>query len=80
MNSKDNIKPIIIGSGIYNCDVIVQRECPDGFLVGKINRFVENILLEEVGGTCGNVMCVLAHLGWHVLPQAQFDMSEQGYN
>jgi len=73
------IKPTIIGSGIYNYDIIVQRYYPDGFFIGKRNKFTENILLEDVGGTCGNVMCILAHFGWNVLPQAQFDQSDYGY-
>jgi len=73
------IKPTIIGSGIYNYDIIVQRDYPDGFIIDKRNKFTEKILLEEIGGTCGNVMCILAHLGWTVMPQAQFDQSAYGY-
>lgn len=72
-------KPSAIGSGVYNYDIIVKREYPQGFVVGKRNPFVENTIIEEVGGTCGNVMCVLGYLGWNVYPQAHFDLSEQGY-
>ena len=69
----------IIGSGVYNYDKIVQRSYPQGFVVGKNNPFVENLISEEVGGTCGNVMCMLAYYGEEVYPQAQFDLSEQGH-
>ena len=69
----------IIGSGIYNYDTIVQRSYPQGFVVGKKNPFVENVISAEVGGTCGNVMCMLAYYGEEVYPQAQFDLSEQGH-
>ena len=68
----------IIGSGVYNYDTIVERSYPQGFVVGKKNPFVENVISAEVGGTCGNVMCMLAYHGEEVYPQAQFDLSEQG--
>ena len=69
----------IIGSGVYNYDTIVERSYPQGFVVGKKNPFVENLISAEVGGTCGNVMCMLAYHGEEVYPQAQFDLSEQGH-
>ena len=69
----------IIGSGVYNYDTIVERSYPQGFVVGKKNPFVENVISAEVGSTCGNVMCMLAYHGEEVYPQAQFDMSDQGY-
>ena len=69
----------IIGSGVYNYDTIVERSYPQGFVVGKKNPFVENVISAEVGGTCGNVMCMLAYHGEEVYPQAQFDLSEQGH-
>ena len=59
----------IIGSGQYNYDIIKVREYPDGFITGKRNPYNETIIAEEVGGTCGNVMCMLAHLGWDGMPQ-----------
>lgn len=49
----------IIGSGQYNWDIIKLLKYPDGFNIGKRNPFVEETLIEEVGGTCGNVMCML---------------------
>ena len=68
----------IIGSGQYNWDIIKLREYPDGFTVGKRNKFVENVLLEEVGGTCGNVMCMLSRLGWDARPQVKLIDSDEG--
>lgn len=73
-----NKKLTIIGSGQYNYDIIKLREYPDGFVIGKRNPYVENILTEEVGGTCGNVMCMLAHLGWTAQPQVKLTNSEEG--
>jgi sugar/nucleoside kinase (ribokinase family) len=67
---------IIIGSGQYNWDVIKLREYPEGFVPGKRNAFTERILTEEAGGTCGNVMCMLAHLGWTAMPQVK--LCEEG--
>ena len=64
-----------LGTGIFNLDTIVVREYPDGD--GR-RKFVENIAAEEVGGTCGNVMCMLSHLGWQALPLSKFDDSEEG--
>ena len=68
----------IIGSGQYNWDIIKLREYPDGFTIGKRNKFVENVLLEEVGGTCGNVMCMLSRLGWTALPQVKLINTTEG--
>lgn len=73
-----NRKPIIIGSGQYNYDIIKLREYPNGFVVGKKNPYVEKTLIEEVGGTCGNVMCILANLGWDVRPQVKLINNEEG--
>ena len=36
-----NRKPIVIGSGQYNYDIIKLREYPNGFVVGKRNTYVE---------------------------------------
>jgi sugar/nucleoside kinase (ribokinase family) len=41
--------------------------------------FVEKEVLQEVGGTCGNVMCMLATMGWNVLPVACLDDSAEGW-
>lgn len=34
--------------------------------------------MEEVGGTCGNVMCMLSWMGWDARPIASLDDSEEG--
>ena len=67
----------IIGSGQYNWDIIKLREYPEGFTIGKRNKFVENVLFEEVGGTCGNVMCI-SKLGWDALPQVKLINTTEG--
>ena len=67
-----------IGGGIYNFDIIVERSYPEGFVAGRRNKFSERILSEEIGGTCGNVMCMLPYLGIQSYPLAHFDLSPQG--
>ena len=69
----------IIGSGQYNFDIIKVREYSEGFIVGKRNPYNETIIAEEVGGTCGNVMCMLAHLGWDAMPQIKLIDNEEGH-
>ena len=64
-----------IGSGIYNLDTIVVREYPDG-PAGK--RFKERTVVEEAGGTCANVMCLLSYFGLETYPQACLDDSPEG--
>ena len=66
----------IIGTGIFNWDSIFVREYPQGPQRNRI--FDEKLLLEEVGGTCGNVMCMLAHFGWETFPVTNLDRSEEG--
>ncbi len=65
-------------SGNFALDTIVTRDYPNGFVVGKSNKFTENIVAETVGNTCGNVACMLAHLGVQTFPIAHLDLSEQG--
>ena len=69
------MKKTIIGSGIYNLDTIVVRDYPDW---PRLRPFTDNVVLEEVGGTCGNVMCILSWLGWEVRPLACLDDSPEG--
>ena len=69
------MKKTIIGSGIYNLDTIVVRDYPDW---PRLRPFTDNVVLEEVGGTCGNVMCILSWLGWEVRPLACLDDSLEG--
>lgn len=68
----------IIGSGQYNWDRIVLRNYPHGFTPGKRNSCWEEILVEEAGGTCGNVMCMLSRLGWKVYPQVKLIDNDEG--
>ena len=65
-------------SGNFALDTIVTRDYPNGFVVGKSNKFIENIVAETVGNTCGNVACMLAHLEVQTFPIAHLDLSEQG--
>ena len=66
----------IIGSGQYNWDIITLREYPDGF--GKKKNHVDKTLTEKVGGTCANVLCMLAHFGWTALPQVKLTERQEG--
>ena len=65
----------IIGTGIFNLDIIVVREYPK---LPAMRPFVDKEVLQEVGGTCGNVMCMLATMGWKALPVACLDDSAEG--
>ena len=69
------MKKTIIGSGIYNLDKIIVRDYPEW---PRLRPFTERQVLEEVGGTCGNVMCILAWMGWTAMPQASFDDTPEG--
>lgn len=53
----------IMGVGSYNLDTIVKREYPEGFVPGKRNKFVEKVMIEEIGSNPGNVMCILGWFG-----------------
>ena len=66
----------IIGTGIFNWDSIFVRKYPQGPQHNRI--FDEKLVVEEVGGTCGNVMCMLAHFGWETFPVTNLDRSEEG--
>lgn len=69
------MKMTIIGSGNYNLDTIVVRDYPEW---PQLRPFTDNVVLEEVGGTCGNVMSILAWLGWDAMPLACLDDSPEG--
>lgn len=71
-------RPIIIGSGQYNWDIVRLRDYPEGFVPGKRNPLTETTLTEEVGGTCGNIMCLLARMGWDARPQLKIADSDEG--
>lgn len=70
-----NMQKTIIGTGIFNLDTIVVREYPEW---PAMRPFVEKEVLQEVGGTCGNDMCMLATMGWAVRPVACLDDSPEG--
>ena len=65
----------IIGTGQFNLDIIVVREYPQW---PALRPFVDKEVLREVGATCGNVMCLLAAMGWQVRPVACLDDSPEG--
>ena len=65
----------IIGTGIFNLDTIMVREYSEW---PAMRPFVDKEVLQEVGGTCGNVMCMLATMGWKALPVACLDDSAEG--
>lgn len=67
----------ILGAGIFNLDKIFVREYPFGYQ--KNRKFVDNLVKEEAGGTCGNICIMLAHYGWKTYPISKFDISEDGY-
>lgn len=72
-------KKRILGTGNFALDIIYQREYPEGFdTTKKRNPFVDKKLIEEVGNTCGNVMCMLPYLGVETYPIGHFDETEQG--
>ena len=66
----------ILGTGIFNYDIISVRDYPQGYQRNRI--FTEKLVKEEAGGTCGNIMCMLAYMGWKTYPLAQLDNSEEG--
>lgn len=47
-----------VGSGLVTLDIVVDRESPDQYMVRS-------------GGSCGNVMTILAYLGWNTYPIAR---------
>ena len=60
MNQLYMTENICIGAGLISLDVLIR----DG----------ENIPVSYyVGGTCGNVMMILAHMGWETYPIARLD-------
>lgn len=66
----------ILGTGIFNWDLIYVREYPLGHQRNRI--FEEKLVVEEAGGTCGNVMCMLSYFGWQAFPLTKLDRSEEG--
>lgn len=73
------MKKTCLLSGNFALDTIVTRDYPNGFVVGKTNKFTENIIAESVGNTCGNVAAILPYLGVQTYPIVHLDQSEQGH-
>lgn len=72
------MKKTCLLSGNFALDTIVARDYPNGFVIGKANKFTETVIVESVGNTCGNVAAILPYLGVQTFPVAHFDQSEQG--
>ncbi len=69
----------VLGTGNFALDIIYQRRYPEGFDTNRNrNPFVDDLIIEEVGNTCGNVMCMLPYLDVETYPIGHFDDSEQG--
>lgn len=66
----------ILTTGIFNLDTVVVRDYPLG--IENRRDYVEREVVEEIGGTCGNVSAELAWLGNRVFPVARFDDSREG--
>ena len=66
----------VLGTGIFNLDTIVVRDYPAG--PAQQRTYTEKRVLEEIGGTCGNVVTMLSHLGEQVFPVARFDDGPEG--
>ena len=72
-------KKCVLGTGNIALDIIYQREYPEGFdPAKKRNPFKDNLIVEEVGNTCGNVMTMLPYLGVDTFPIGHFDDTKQG--
>ncbi len=72
------MKKTCLLSGNFALDTIVTRDYPNGFVIGKANKFTETVIVESVGNTCGNVAAILPYLGVQSFPIAHLDLSEQG--
>ena len=69
MNKVDEMNGLTcLGAGTFPLDNLLMKHS-DGS--------VETIY-QHVGGTAGNVMSILAWMGWHTLPAARLDDSEVG--
>lgn len=64
-----------LGSGNIYLDRIIVREYPEG--CEKQRTFKDNLQYEEVGGTCGNVMAILPHLGVCTFPMLRSDLGRE---
>lgn len=53
----DHSKPTIVGTGLVALDVVFGGDCASAEMA--------------LGGSAGNVLAILGHLGWHAVPVAQ---------
>lgn len=64
---KEEKKLTCLGAGTFPLDNLQEKNGKD-----------VKTIYQHVGGTCGNVMSILAWMGWHTLPAARLDDSEAG--
>ena len=64
---KEGKKLTCLGVGTFPLDNLQKKNGKD-----------VKTIYQHVGGTCGNVMSILAWMGWHTLPAARLDDSEAG--
>ena len=64
---KEGKKLTCLGAGTFPLDNLQEKKGKD-----------VKTIYQHVGGTCGNVMSILAWMGWHTLPAARLDDSEAG--
>ena len=64
---KEGKKLTCLGAGTFPLDNLHEKNGKD-----------VKTIYQHVGGTCGNVMSILAWMGWHTLPAARLDDSEAG--
>lgn len=64
---KQGKKLTCLGAGTFPLDNLQEKNGKD-----------VKTIYQHVGGTCGNVMSILAWMGWHTLPAARIDDSETG--
>ena len=64
---KEGKKLTCLGAGTFPLDNLQEKNGKD-----------VKTIYQHVGGTCGNVMSILAWMGWHTLPAARLDDSEAG--
>jgi fructokinase len=53
----DNTNPFVVGAGLVALDVLIQSECKGASTA--------------LGGSAGNVLAILSHLGWRAAPVGQ---------
>lgn len=67
-----------ICGGKIALDYIILRSYPEGFELGKRNKFKDTLIKKSVGNTCGNIATILPYLGVQTYPIGHFDLSEEG--